>query len=150
MSKVWFITGSSKGFGRHFVQQLIEKGEKVVATARNLETLADLKSNAPDQVHLVTLDVTDKAQVEQAVKEAIATFGRIDVVVNNAGYALYGMLEEASEEQIRKKRHLQVWLDHHACGWRFSVFLLNAGNDDLGILFMRRRIGIKNERHIGY
>ncbi|MDQ0497217.1 SDR family NAD(P)-dependent oxidoreductase [Paenibacillus brasilensis] len=109
MSKVWFITGSSKGFGRHFVEQLIEKEDKVVATARNPQALADLKSKAPEQVHLVALDVTDKAQVEQAVKEAVKAFGTIDIVVNNAGYALSAMLEEASDEQIRHQFEVNVF-----------------------------------------
>lgn len=122
MGRVWFITGSSKGFGRLFVEQLIEKGDKVVATARNPHTISDLKTKAPEQVHLITLDVTDKSQVEKAVKEAVETFGTIDIVVNNAGYALNGMLEEASDEQIRHQFEVNVFGLLHVVRATLPVF----------------------------
>jgi NAD(P)-dependent dehydrogenase (short-subunit alcohol dehydrogenase family) len=109
MSKVWFITGSSSGFGRHFVEELISKGERVVATARSLGTITDLKESAPDQVHIVTLDVNNKDQIEQAVKEAVEVFGRIDIVVNNAGYGLRGMLEEYTDEQMKRQFDVNVF-----------------------------------------
>lgn len=109
MSKVWFITGTSTGFGRQFVQQLLQAGDKVVATARNLEAIQDFKELAPDRVHLAALDVTNKAQIQSAVQEAIDVFGKIDIVVNNAGYGLFGMLEEYTDEQIQKQFDVNVF-----------------------------------------
>ena len=109
MSKVWFITGTSTGFGRQFVEQLIHTEDKIVATARNLDSIADLKEKAPERVHITKLDVTKKEQVKQAVHEAVEVFGRIDVVVNNAGYGLFGMLEEYTDEQIRQQFDVNVF-----------------------------------------
>ncbi|PGY06710.1 short-chain dehydrogenase/reductase [Bacillus sp. AFS031507] len=109
MSKVWFITGTSSGFGRQFVQQLLQAGDKVVATARKLEAIQDFKELAPDRVHLVALDVTNKATIQSAVQEAVDVFGKIDIVVNNAGYGLFGMLEEYTDEQIRKQFDVNVF-----------------------------------------
>ncbi|MFJ5761129.1 SDR family NAD(P)-dependent oxidoreductase [Neobacillus sp. NPDC093182] len=109
MSKVWFITGTSTGFGRHFVQQLLQAGDKVVATARKLEAIQDFKELAPDRVHLAVLDVTKKEQIESAVQEAVDVFGKIDFVVNNAGYGLFGMLEEYTDEQIRRQFDVNVF-----------------------------------------
>jgi NAD(P)-dependent dehydrogenase (short-subunit alcohol dehydrogenase family) len=109
MSKVWFITGTSTGFGRNFVEQLLHTGDKIVATARNIDSIADLKETSPDNVHTVALDVTNKDQIQLAVQESIEKFGRIDIVVNNAGYGLYGMLEEYTDDQIRKQFDVNVF-----------------------------------------
>lgn len=109
MSKVWFITGTSSGFGRKFVEQLIPTGDKIVATARKLSDIADLKEASPDNVHIAALDVTDKGQIQAAVQEAVARFGTIDVVVNNAGYGLFGMLEEYTDAQIRDQFDVNVF-----------------------------------------
>lgn len=109
MSKVWFITGTSTGFGREFVQQLLDAGDKVVATARNLNAIQDFKELAPDRVHLAALDVTNKEQIQSAVQEAVNVFGKIDIVVNNAGYGLFGMLEEYTDEQIRNQFDVNVF-----------------------------------------
>jgi NAD(P)-dependent dehydrogenase (short-subunit alcohol dehydrogenase family) len=101
-TKVWFITGSSTGFGRILVEQLLAKGEMVVATARKPEQLQDLVAQYPERAIALPLDVTQPEQVREAVNRAIAMFGRIDVLVNNAGYGLIGALEEVSEDQIRR------------------------------------------------
>src|SRR6266496_6106008 len=101
MSKVWFITGASKGFGREFVLAALERGDKVAATARNTDTLSDLVEQYGDAVLPVELDVTNRDQVFAAVKSARETFGRIDVVINNAGYGLFGTVEEITEQQLR-------------------------------------------------
>src|SRR5438128_12226111 len=101
MSKVWFITGASKGFGRAFVLAALERGDKVAATARNTDTLSDLVEQYGDAVLPVELDVTNRDQVFAAVKSAHETFGRIDVVINNAGYGLFGTVEEITEQQLR-------------------------------------------------
>src|SRR4051812_49242714 len=101
MSKVWFITGTSKGFGRIWAEAALERGDRVAATARRPETLADLADRYGDLVLPLALDVADKAAIDAAVKRAHEHFGRLDVVVNNAGYGLFGTIEEVSEEQAR-------------------------------------------------
>jgi NAD(P)-dependent dehydrogenase (short-subunit alcohol dehydrogenase family) len=97
--KVWFITGASTGFGRILAEQVLAKGEKVVATARKLEQVADLTRTYPETALTVSLDVTEDSSVESAMDAAIKHFGRIDVLVNNAGYGLAGAIEEATEEE---------------------------------------------------
>jgi NAD(P)-dependent dehydrogenase (short-subunit alcohol dehydrogenase family) len=101
MSKVWFITGTSKGFGRVWAEAALERGDRVAATARDAATLAPLADTYGDRVLPLALDVTDKAAIDAAVKQAHERFGRLDVVVNNAGYGLFGTIEEVSEEQAR-------------------------------------------------
>src|SRR3954468_5913784 len=101
MSKVWFITGTSKGFGRIWAEAAPERGDRVAATARRADTLGDLADRYGDNVLPLALDVTDKAAVDAAVAQAHEHFGRLDVVVNNAGYGLFGTIEEVSERQAR-------------------------------------------------
>jgi len=102
MSKVWFITGSSKGFGRIWAEAALERGDKVALTARNADTVAELVERYGRENALpLTLDVTDKGAVDAAVAQAHEHFGRLDVVVNNAGYGLFGSVEEVSEQQAR-------------------------------------------------
>ena len=102
MSKVWFITGTSRGIGRAFAESALERGDKVAASARNVAALEDLVTKYGDQNVLpLALDVTDKAAVATAVAAAHEKFGRLDVVVNNAGYGLFGMVEEVTEQQVR-------------------------------------------------
>jgi NAD(P)-dependent dehydrogenase (short-subunit alcohol dehydrogenase family) len=101
MSKTWFITGTSKGFGRIWAEAALARGDRVVATARDAATLADLAERHGDLVLPLQLDVTDKAAVDAAVAQAHTHFGRLDVVVNNAGYGLFGTIEEVSERQAR-------------------------------------------------
>lgn len=102
MSKVWFITGTSRGIGRAFAESALERGDKVAATARNVAVLEDLVTKYGDQAVLpLTLDVTDKAAVAAAVAASHRKFGRLDIVVNNAGYGLFGMVEEVTEQQVR-------------------------------------------------
>jgi NAD(P)-dependent dehydrogenase (short-subunit alcohol dehydrogenase family) len=101
MSKVWFVTGASKGFGREFVLAALDRGDKVAATARNTYTLTDLVEKYGDAVLPIELDVTDRDQVFAAVKTAHASFGSLDVVINNAGYGLFGTVEEITEHQLR-------------------------------------------------
>jgi NAD(P)-dependent dehydrogenase (short-subunit alcohol dehydrogenase family) len=101
MSKVWFITGTSRGFGRNFAESALERGDRVAATARDTGSLDDLVGKYGDQVLPLALDVTDKTAVIAAVTAAHEKFGRLDVVVNNAGYGLFGAVEEISEQQLR-------------------------------------------------
>jgi NAD(P)-dependent dehydrogenase (short-subunit alcohol dehydrogenase family) len=100
-SKVWFITGTSKGFGRVWAEAALARGDRVVTSARDVKTLAPLVERYGEQVSAVTLDVTDKAAVDAAVIAAQARFGRLDVVINNAGYGQFGAIEEVSEAEAR-------------------------------------------------
>ena len=99
-SRVWLITGCSSGFGRALVSALLSRGQRVIATARRPGSLAELAARYPETCRTLTLDVTDAAQVKVAVAEGAAAFGRLDVVVNNAGGGLIGAFEELGAEQI--------------------------------------------------
>src|ERR1700749_4808036 len=101
LSKVWFITGTSKGFGRIWAEAALARGDRVAATARDVKTLAPLVERYGDNVVALALDVTDKGAVAKAVADAHGRFGRIDVAVNNAGYGLFGAIEEISEADAR-------------------------------------------------
>lgn len=101
MPKVWFVTGSSRGLGRAIVQAALEAGDHVAATARNGSSLDDLVSAHGDRIRPIALDVTDPAQVDAAVSEAVDAFGRLDVVVNNAGYGDIGSVEDVTLEDFR-------------------------------------------------
>ncbi|MYV45581.1 SDR family NAD(P)-dependent oxidoreductase [Streptomyces sp. SID2888] len=101
MSKVWFVTGSSRGLGRAIVAAALEAGDRVVATARKPAQLDDLVARHGDRIHPVGLDVTDPEQVRSAVQEGLKVFGRYDVVVNNAGYADLASVEDVTVEDFR-------------------------------------------------
>jgi NAD(P)-dependent dehydrogenase (short-subunit alcohol dehydrogenase family) len=102
MMKTWFITGASRGFGRIWAEAALKRGDKVTATARRLEDVADLKDRFGDAALPLALDVTEAGQVPRVVQQAYEHFGRLDVLVNNAGYSLLAALEEATDEQIRE------------------------------------------------
>jgi NADP-dependent 3-hydroxy acid dehydrogenase YdfG len=101
MNKTWFITGASRGFGRIWAEAALNRGDKVTATARQSADLADLKERFGDAVLTLALDVTDPEQVQQIVQQAFGHFGRLDVLLNNAGVSLIATVEGASDEQIR-------------------------------------------------
>jgi NAD(P)-dependent dehydrogenase (short-subunit alcohol dehydrogenase family) len=103
MAKVWFITGSSRGFGRHWAEAALERGDKVVATARNPDSLSELVDAYGEAILPLQLDVTDRAADFATITRAHEHFGRLDVVINNAGYGLFGAVEEVSEEQARRQ-----------------------------------------------
>ena len=98
--KVWFITGTSTGFGRLLAEEVLKSGGKVLATARRLEQIADFQQRYPETAGTFALDVTNPEQIQSVAKEAIAAFGRIDVLVNNAGYGIAGGVEEATESEF--------------------------------------------------
>jgi NAD(P)-dependent dehydrogenase (short-subunit alcohol dehydrogenase family) len=100
-SKTWFITGCSRGFGREWAIAALERGDKVAATARDTSTLDDLVSTYGDAILPIELDVTDRAADFAAVQQAAEHFGRLDIVVNNAGYGHFGFVEELSEDDFR-------------------------------------------------
>ncbi|MRW87049.1 SDR family oxidoreductase [Pseudoduganella sp. FT26W] len=101
--RTWLITGISSGFGRHMTEQLLARGERVAGTVRTLSSVDDLKARYGDQLWLDRLDVTDTPAIRRVVNAAVAALGRIDVVVNNAGYGLFGAAEEVTDEQITQQ-----------------------------------------------
>jgi NAD(P)-dependent dehydrogenase (short-subunit alcohol dehydrogenase family) len=109
MNKIWFVTGSSRGLGRTLVEAILAAGDKVIATARKPEELKDLSSIDGDRIRAVKLDVTSPEEVEQAVATAVETFGRIDVLVNNAGYGFLGAFEEMSDQEFKGQIDTNFW-----------------------------------------
>ena len=101
MSRTWFMTGTSTGFGRLWAEAALERGDRVVATARVVSTLDDLLAEYGSAVLTLALDVTDRGAVLAAVEHAVERFGGLDVVVNNAGYGHFGMVEELTEHELR-------------------------------------------------
>jgi NAD(P)-dependent dehydrogenase (short-subunit alcohol dehydrogenase family) len=109
MSKVWFVTGSSRGLGRSFVEAALSRGDKVAATARSTASFDELVAAYGDAVLPLALDVTDKAAVFEGVQQAKEYFGRLDVIVNNAGYAQIGAIEELTEQDLRDQFETNVF-----------------------------------------
>ncbi|MEJ0094152.1 MAG: SDR family NAD(P)-dependent oxidoreductase [Methylocella sp.] len=103
MPKVWLITGSSRGLGRALAESVLAHGDRLVATARNPDQLADLAKRYADRVRTVILDVTDEAAAERAVRTAIDAFGRLDVLINNAGYGNVNAIEDTSLAEFREQ-----------------------------------------------
>src|ERR1700761_7447446 len=101
MAKVWFITGTSRGFGRIWAEAALKRGDKVAATARDKESLKELTKTYGDNVLVSALDVTDRKACFAAVAAAKEHFGSLDVVINNAGYGQFGAIEELSEDEAR-------------------------------------------------
>src|ERR1700676_296189 len=100
-NKTWLITGTSRGFGREWTKAALERGDRVAATARDTSTLDDLRTEHGDALLALALDVTDRDAAFGTVAEAHKHFGRLDIVVNNAGYGHFGMVEEISEQEAR-------------------------------------------------
>jgi len=101
-SRVWLITGAGRGFGRLFTQTALAAGDRVVATARRPQSLDDLVAQHQDRLVVLPLDVADRAAVFATVARAVTAFGRLDIVINNAGYGLSGAVEEVTETQARQ------------------------------------------------
>lgn len=99
--KVWFITGASRGFGRIWAEAALRRGDQVAVTARNLASIAALNDEFGENVLTLELDVTNAARAREVVQQAYAHFGRLDIVLNNAGYSLVGTIEEAQPEEIK-------------------------------------------------
>ncbi|MFF3559544.1 SDR family NAD(P)-dependent oxidoreductase [Streptomyces sp. NPDC002574] len=108
-AKTWFITGASKGFGRQWAEAALERGDRVAATSRRAGALDDMVEMHGDNLLPIQLDVTDRAAVDAAVRQAADRFGRLDVVLNNAGYGLFGMVEEISEDQARAQIEVNLF-----------------------------------------
>jgi NAD(P)-dependent dehydrogenase (short-subunit alcohol dehydrogenase family) len=118
VSKVWFITGASKGFGREWAEAALERGDRVAATARKPETLDALVAKYGDNVLPLKLDVTDRDAGQAAVRQTAEHFGHLDVVVNNAGYGHFGTVEELTEDELRNQLETNlfgaVWITQAA------------------------------------
>ena len=108
-NRTWLITGASRGFGRSFAQAALAAGDRVGATARDTSSLKDLVAEHGDAVLPIELDVTDRGAVFAAVRKVHEHFGRLDVVVNNAGYGVSGAIEELSEEQARRQLEVNLF-----------------------------------------
>jgi NAD(P)-dependent dehydrogenase (short-subunit alcohol dehydrogenase family) len=106
---VWFITGTSRGFGAALTAEALRQGHQVVATARDPKVVAEAHPDAGDRLLAVPLDVTDQHQATEAVRAAVERFGRIDVLVNNAGAGLFGAVEESSDDDVRAQYELNVF-----------------------------------------
>lgn len=109
MSKVWLITGCSTGFGRALAKELLQAGYYVVVTARKTTDVEDIVASYPATSIALALDVTDNAQIKTAVNVAIEKFGKIDVLVNNAGIGYFGAIEESEDEEVRKMFEINVF-----------------------------------------
>src|SRR5580704_9278460 len=109
MKQVWFVTGSSRGFGRALVRAALEADDLVAATARRPEQLAGLVAEYGDSIHPIALDVTDPAAVASAIAEARGRFGRLDVIVNNAGYANVSPIETSTDADFRAQFETNFW-----------------------------------------
>jgi len=109
MIKIWFITGSSRGLGRSLTEAVLASGDKVAATARNTDTLKDLVEKYPGQIYSIALDVNNYKQVHQSVADTVAHFGRIDVLVNNAGFGIVGAAEAFTDEQVRSQLETNLY-----------------------------------------
>src|SRR4029077_387996 len=109
MTQTWFITGSSRGFGHALARAALEAGDRVAATARRPEPLGDFPRTHPDRLQALALDVTDVAAAGAAISEARQRFGRLDVIVNNAGYANLSHIESGDDEYFRTQFETNFW-----------------------------------------
>ena len=100
LSRVWFITGTSTGFGYLLAEEALKRGERVIATARDVSKLSRLARQYPDRIHTLTLDVTNPNEIISIAQQGIAAFGHVDTLVNNAGYGVNGAIEEVSEDEF--------------------------------------------------
>jgi|EP01037_Dinobryon_pediforme_P008416 NAD(P)-dependent dehydrogenase (short-subunit alcohol dehydrogenase family) len=107
--KVWFITGCSTGFGRELAKELLTGGYKAVVTSRKVEDVQDLVDEFPENAIAIKLDVTKPEEVKASVEQALAHFGRIDVLVNNAGIGYFGAIEESEEDEVRRMFEINFW-----------------------------------------
>lgn len=108
-NKIWFVTGASKGLGLALVKKLIQEGYRVAATSRNVKDLQQVVGASNDVFLPLAVDLKNESSVEKGIKETVAHFGSIDVVVNNAGYGLTGSLEELSDEEVRQNFDINVF-----------------------------------------
>ncbi|QHC86019.1 short-chain dehydrogenase [Empedobacter brevis] len=145
--KVWFITGSSRGFGKIWTEAALKRGDKVAATARNINSIAALKETYGDNVLTLEVDVTNANQVQSAIKEAHEYFGRLDVVFNNAGYSLVGTIEESHTDEIKAMYETNIMGSINVIQAALPI-LRTQGNGH--ILGTSSAVGIYSNPLIGY
>ena len=136
-NKVWLITGTSSGFGKVWAKAALDRGDKVVATVRNESDNQDLIDAYGDNVLSLILDVTDRKACFETVKKAVAHFGRIDVLINNAGYGQFGYMEELSEEDVK----LQMDVNVNGSIWMIQAVLPTMRNQKSGNIIQVSSIG---------
>ena len=141
MTKTWFITGSSRGFGRSLVQAALEAGDQVVATARRPEQLDQLTGKYGDRILPVALDVTDADQVRAAIAAGVERFGRLDVVVNNAGYANIAPIETGDEADFRTQFDTNFWGVYHVSKEVIPVLRAQGGGTLVQFSSVGGRVG---------
>jgi NAD(P)-dependent dehydrogenase (short-subunit alcohol dehydrogenase family) len=141
ITKTWLITGSSRGLGRALAEAALEAGDVVVATARHPEDLQDLVDRFGDRVRLVQHDVTDPAAAERAVDTAVAAFGRLDVVVNNAAYAERAAIEDLTEESFRAQLETDLFGVFHVTRAALPVLRRQGSGHFLQISSVGARVG---------
>ncbi|MFJ6384179.1 SDR family NAD(P)-dependent oxidoreductase [Kitasatospora sp. NPDC092039] len=139
--QTWFITGSSRGFGRALVRAALEAGDRVAATARRPEQLADLVEEFGDRIRPVALDVTDPAAARAALAEARAAFGRIDVLVNNAGYANVSPIETTEDADFRAQFETNFWGVYHVTKAALPILREQKGGLVVQFSSMGGRVG---------
>jgi len=145
--KVWFITGASRGFGRIWTEAALERGDKVAATARNINSIAALKETYGDKVLLLEVDVTNAAQVQNAIAEAYGYFGKLNVVFNNAGYSLVGTIEESHPDEVKAMYETNIIGSIHVIQAALPIMRTQGYGHILGT---SSAVGIYSNPLIGY
>ncbi|MBO9690530.1 SDR family NAD(P)-dependent oxidoreductase [Chryseobacterium sp.] len=145
--KVWFITGSSRGFGKIWTEAALKRGDKVAATARNINSIAALKETYGDQVLILEVDVTNASQVQNAISKANEYFGRLDIVFNNAGYSLVGTIEESSTDEVKAMYETNIIGPIHVIQAALPILRAQGHGHILGT---SSAVGIYSNPLIGY
>lgn len=145
--KVWFITGSSRGFGKIWTEAALKRGDKVAATARNINSIATLKEKFGDQVLILEVDVTNASQVQNAISKANEYFGRLDIVFNNAGYSLVGTIEESSTDEVKAMYETNIMGPIHVIQAALPILRAQGHGHILGT---SSAVGIYSNPLIGY
>ena len=140
-AQTWFITGSSRGFGRALAVAALEAGDRVVATARNPEVLADLTQRYGNRVLALQLDVTDTDQVKGALETAVAGMGRLDVIVNNAGYANVSPIETTDDADFRTQFETNFWGVYNVSKAAIPILRAQSGGLIMQFSSMGGRVG---------
>ncbi|MCW8313103.1 SDR family NAD(P)-dependent oxidoreductase [Sphingobacterium sp. InxBP1] len=145
--KVWFITGSSRGFGKIWTEAALKRGDKVAATARNINSIVTLKEKYGDQVLILEVDVTNASQVQNAISKANEYFGRLDIVFNNAGYSLVGTIEEGSTDEVKAMYETNIMGPIHVIQAALPILRAQGHGHILGT---SSAVGIYSNPLIGY
>jgi len=145
--KVWFITGSSRGFGKIWTEAALKRGDKVAATARNINSIAVLKETYGDQVLPLEVDVTNAVQVQNAIAEAREYFGRLDIIFNNAGYSLVGTIEESHTDEVKAMYETNIMGPIHVIQAALPILRAQGYGHILGT---SSAVGIYSNPLIGY